>query len=440
MREALSPDRGPGKRLERAKPILAAVFARRAGWDLTPNAFSERVAARRAAELPLLDLADSNPTRCAIVAPGAALREALAALAVDAAALRYAPDPRGDPASRAAIAACHTRGAAAPSAEHVVLCAGTSEGYAHLYRLLADPGDRIHLPTPGYPLFAHLAELEGLEGAPYPLRAPTSPGAGGWRIDLDALAADLSPRSRAIVAIDPHNPTGSFVHADDRAWLAATAAERGLALISDEVFADYATARATRPDPTAAPAAAPLRFVLSGASKLLGLPQLKLAWIVVAGAPALRDEALARLEFMADAFLSVSPLVARMLPALLAARGPIQAEIRGRVAANLERLGAAASASGAFELLRPQAGWSAILRVRQAPQARPGPPDEEALAIALLDRYGVLVQPGSLFDLEPRDERRLPCAHLVVSLLPEPERLERGIDALRAVARDASPR
>ncbi len=416
------------------------MFARRAGWDLTPNAFSERVAARRAAGLPLLDLADSNPTRCALAAPGAALREALGALAVDGAALRYAPDPRGDPAARAAIAACHTRGGSAPSAEHVVLCAGTSEGYAHLYRLLADPGDRIHLPTPGYPLFTHLAALEGLEVVPYPLRAPAAPagrsGEGGWRIDLDALAADLSPRSRAILLIDPHNPTGSFVHADDRAALAATAAERGLALISDEVFADYATAQATRSDPDAAPA--PLRFALSGASKLLGLPQLKLAWIVVAGTPALRDDALARLEFMADAFLSVSPLVASVLPALLAARGPIQAEIRARVAANLAHLGAAAA--DAFELLRPQAGWSAVLRVRQGTRAGAGPPDEEALAIALLDGHGVLVQPGYLFDLEPRDERGLPCAHLVVSLLPEPERFESGIDALRALVRDPSPR
>jgi aspartate/methionine/tyrosine aminotransferase len=172
-------------------------------------------------------------------------------------------------------------------------------------------------------------------------------------------------------------------------------------------------------------------------SKLLGLPQLKLAWIVVTGAPALRDEALARLEFMADAFLSVSPLVSRALPALLAARGPIQAEIRGRVAANLERLDAAASASGAFELLRPEAGWSAILRLRDA---RTGPPEEEVLASALLDHHGVLVQPGFLFDLEPRDERGRPCAHLVVSLLPEPERFERGVDALRALGPDAPPR
>jgi alanine-synthesizing transaminase len=417
--------------------MLAAVFARRAGWDLTPNAFSACVAARRAAGLPLLDLADSNPTRCGIAAPGAALREVLAGLAGDAAALRYAPDPRGDPAARAAVAACHARGAWAPSAEHVLLTAGTSEGYAHLYRLLADPGDRVHLPTPGYPLFAQLAELEGLEVAHYPLRAPASaagaPVEGTWRIDLDALAADLSPRSRAIVVIDPHNPTGSFVHADDRAGLAALAAERHLALISDEVFADYALGQGAPPVP---PAAAPLRFTLSGASKLLGLPQLKLAWIVVAGAPALRDEALARLDFVADAFLSVSPLVARVLPALLAARGPIQAEIRARVAANLERLDAAASASGGFELLRPQAGWSAILRLREP--ARADPADEEALALALLDAHGVLVQPGYLFDLEPRDARGLPCAHLVVSLLPEPRRFERGIDALRSLGGSAS--
>lgn len=413
------------------------MIARRAAWDLTPNALAARVAERRSAGLPVIDLSDSNPTHCGIDAPAAALREALAELAGDPEALRYEPDPRGGIAARAAIADYHARGAGETTADRVVLTAGTSEGYAHLFRLLADPGDRIHLPSPGYALFAHLAELEGLEVAPYPLRPPARAGEAGWRIDLDALAADLSPCSRAIVAIDPHNPTGSFVRATDRASLASIADERGLALVVDEVFSDYASDSAARRRARVEGDAGPLRFVLSGASKVLGLPQLKLAWIVAEGPAAVRDDALARLEFVADAFLSVSPLLASLLPRLLARRESIQAEIRARVAANRARLAEALRDVGGAGLLPAEAGWSAIVRLH----GQAGPIDEEAFALALLEAHGVLVQPGFLFDLDPHDGAGRPCAHLILSLLPDPDRFGRGIEALVSLTcgRPAAP-
>ncbi len=382
------------------------MFARRAAWDLDPNELSRRVAARRAAGLPVLDLSDANPTRCGL-APGDALARALARCAADPASARYEPDPRGDRAARAAIAAYHGGGVAP---EHVVLTAGTSEGYAHCFRLLADPGDLVHVPAPGYPLFEHLAALEGVAAAPYPLVAPEPPAAR-WRIDLDALAAALSPRSRAVLAIDPHNPTGSFVDPDDWAALAAIARERGLALVADEVFADSAHAGAL-----AGAEAGPLRFVLSGASKVLALPQTKLAWIVVAGPAAARDEALARLEFLADAYLSVSPILQRALPELFAARESVRRALGERVARNRAALVAALAATRA-EALPAEAGWCAIVRA-------PGC-DETEIALALLDRDGVVVQPGALFDLEHAG-----AAHWIVSLLPEPERFDRGVAAL----------
>jgi aspartate/methionine/tyrosine aminotransferase len=388
------------------------VFARRAAWDLDPNELSRRVAARRAAGLAVLDLSDANPTRCGL-SPDDALARALARCAADPTLARYEPDPRGDRAARAAIAAYHGRGVAP---EHVVLTAGTSEGYAHCFRLLADPGDLVHVPAPGYPLFEHLAALEGVAAAPYPLVAPTPPGAR-WRIDLDALAAALSPRSRAVLAIDPHNPTGSFVDLDDWASLAAIARERGLALLSDEVFADSAYAGVARPPGALAGAdAGPLRFVLSGASKVLALPQLKLAWIVVAGPAAARDEALARLEFLADAYLSPSPILQRALPELFAARDSVRTRLRERVARNRAVLVAALAKTRA-EALPAEAGWCAIVRA-------PGR-DETEVALALLDRDGVVLQPGTLFDLEHGG-----AAHWVVSLLPEPERFDRGVAAL----------
>ena len=231
-----------------------------------------------------------------------------------------------------------------------------------------------------------------------------------------------------MLAIDPHNPTGSFLDPADLASLRAIARERGLAIVSDEVFADYAHGDAAPPGALADADAEPLHFVLSGASKVLALPQLKVAWIVVAGAAAARDEALARLEFIADAYLSVSPLVASALPPLLAGRDAIQRRIRARLAANRAQLSAGLDGSGAAPLAS-EAGWSAIVRVA-------GDRDEETLVNALLER-GVLVQPGHFFDLDPRDPRGAPCAHLVLSLLLEERDFARGVGVLGAVVADA---
>jgi hypothetical protein len=406
------------------------VFAGRASWDLTPSRLAARVADRRARGLPVLDLADANPANAGLREPAAALAEALAAAARDPASARYEPDPRGDAAARAAIAAYHTGAGAELLPEHVVLTAGTSEGYAHLFRLLADPGDVVHLPSPGYPLFEHLAALEGVAAAPYPLRE----GSAGarWRIDLDAFAASLGPRSRAVVAIHPHNPTGSFLDPEDLRALRAIARERGLAIVSDEVFADSGAVESPPPSAIAGAGEGPLHFALSGASKLLALPQLKLAWVAVAGPPAARDAALARLEFVADAYLSVSPILARHLPFLMSRRATIARELRGRVGANRARLAAALADTGEASLLGAEAGWAAIVRVRGRAAA-----DEEALVLGLLDRAGVRVQPGSLFDLEPRDPEGAPAAHLVLSLLLEPERFAAGAAALAGFLADA---
>jgi aspartate/methionine/tyrosine aminotransferase len=278
----------------------------------------------------------------------------------------------------------------------------------------------VHVPSPGYPLFEHLAALEGLEAVPYRLRPP-GPAEGGarWRVDLASLEASLSPASRALLVIHPHNPTGSFLDPRDLAELRALGRARGLALISDEVFAGTG---ASAPSLLAGAEQGPLHFVLSGASKRLALPQLKLAWIVAAGPAAARDEALARLEFVADAYLSVSPLLASALPGLLAREHELVAPLRERIAANRARL-AALGATGPVTALPAEAGWAAILRVR-------GPLDAEALALGLLERAGVLVQPGFLFDLEDEPD----TAQLVVSLLPEPERFARGLDALTGFA------
>ncbi|MFI5319351.1 MAG: pyridoxal phosphate-dependent aminotransferase, partial [Myxococcota bacterium] len=313
------------------------MFSARASWDLTPSALAQRVAAARAAKRALFDLTNANPASLAL--PGELLSEALAEAARAPETLRYEPDPRGDVRARAAIAAYHNAQGAKLEPEHIVLTAGTSEGYAQLFRVLADPGELVHLPTPGYPLFEHLAELEGLACARYRLLPPEC-GSPHWPLDLDGLASSLMPESRALIAIHPHNPTGAFVSTRDLASLRSVCRERELALLSDEVFADSAPGP-VRPSLLAGAEDGPLCCVLSGASKVLGVPQLKLAWIAVGGPPALRDEALARLEFAADAYLSVSPLAARALAALFARRAEIRAELVERVAAKRAALGAA---------------------------------------------------------------------------------------------------
>ena len=372
---------------------LARVFARRASWDVVASPLAARLEERRQRGLAVLDLTESNPTRAGLVEPGAALARALTEVAADPASLAYAPDPRGDRLAREAIAAVHAAHGAAVDPAQVVLTAGTSEGYAHLFRLLADPGDRVHVPSPGYGLFEHLAGLEGLEATPYQLRAPQRGGAR-WRVDLDGLAASLEPRSRALLAIHPHNPTGSSLDPDDLAAFRALGRERGLALLSDEVFAESGAATPRFASALRGAEGGPLHFVLSGASKLLGLPQLKVAWIVAAGPPAARDEALARLEVVADAYLSVSPLLARALARLLPQRERLTAPLRARLAENRAFLSALAPGCG-VAALPAEAGWAALLRVR-SPKL-----DDEAFALRLLEDAGVLVQPGSLFELAP---------------------------------------
>jgi len=406
---------------------LARVFARRAAWDLTRNPLSEAVEQRRARGEEVFDLTDANPTRAGLLMGGEALARALAEVARDSTLRRYEPDPRGPRAAREAIARYHARGGAPIDPDCVLLTAGTSEGYAHLFRLLADPGERVLVPHPGYPLFDLLACLEGVEPQGYPLVRR----GGAIRIDADALAREASsPRTRALLAVHPHNPTGAFVHPDDAALLGALCRERDLALVSDEVFAEsafepepeegrLASLLDSRPD-------APLHFVLSGASKLLALPQLKLSWIVVAGAQKLRDEARARLEAISDTYLSVSPVLAACLPGLLAERPTIESALRARVRANRRELAAQVAATPFAELWPAEAGFTAILELRGGDG---NAPDEEALALACVERAGVLAHPGFFFDFEG-DGR----ARLVVSLLAEPERFAAAARALLEVA------
>jgi alanine-synthesizing transaminase len=374
--------------------------------DLMPNRLAAAVAARRASGLPLLDLSASNPT-----AVGLSYPPGLLAPLGHARGLHYAPEPFGAEAARQAVAADYARRGVAVPPSHVVLTASTSEAYALLFKLLCDPGDRVLVPRPSYPLFEHLTTLESVAAVPYDLDEHA-----GWRLDVAAVAAAIDARTRAVLVVSPNNPTGSTLDAADLDALAALAAARGVALIGDEVFADYALG----PDLEASVLAQSraLAFGLGGLSKSVGLPQVKVGWIGVSGPAAAVADALSGLEIVADTFLSVSTPAQLALPELLAGGTSVREQIRGRIARNLATLRAACAGVAAVTLQAPAGGWSAVLQV-------PATESEESLVVGLVADEGVLVHPGYFFDF-PHE------AFVVVSLLPDPAAFDPGVARLLA--------
>jgi aspartate/methionine/tyrosine aminotransferase len=382
------------------------VFSARTRWDRTANRLARLIEAKRSAGAAILDLTESNPTRAGLACPDDVL-----ALLADPAGRLYEPSALGLAAARQAVAVDYARRSVPIGPERIVLTASSSEAYALLLKLLCDPGDAVLVPRPSYPLLEFLARLESVELSRYPLRYD-----GAWTIDLAALAGEVSARTRAVVVVHPNNPTGSYLKPAEAEQLLALCAERRLALIADEVFLDYALSRAARWGSFAADGPA-LAFALGGLSKSCGLPQLKLGWIAVSGPDALRSEALARLEIVADTYLSVATAVQRASAALLARLPELQAPIARRVGENLAQLRAAVAGTPA-SLLEPEGGWYAVLRV-------PRTLTEEERVLRLLTERDVLVHPGYFFDFEAE-------AFLVVSLLPAPEGFAAGCAALAA--------
>jgi len=376
------------------------MFSERSAIDLQPNAISERVAQLRLSGPPLLDLTLSNPTQAELDVP--------ALLALDRLGVeRYEPLAVGLPSARRAVSQWMAEHAVPVEDERIVLTASTSEAYAYLFKLLCDPGDEVLVPRPSYPLLAHLARFEAVTMREYGIAYD-----GHFHVDLASLRAARSERSRAVIAVHPNNPTGSYLSRDELAAMA----ELGLPLISDEVFAPYPL------DPTRDACVSALELKsglivsLHGLSKL-GLPQLKLSWMCFGGDTALVSRALSRVEMIADTFLSVATPVQLALPELLRAQDATVAAIRKRTRENLERLRDACKGS-AVSLLHAGGGWNAVVRL-------PSTESDEAWTLSLLEHERVLVQPGYFYDFEGP-----PCC--VVSLLPRPDVFEAG--ARRLVA------
>jgi aspartate/methionine/tyrosine aminotransferase len=379
------------------------MFSDRTRFDLRPNRLAARTAELRAAGAKLIDLTQSNPTRAGL--PEAA--HLLAPLAAEP-ARRYEPVPFGLPEARAAVAHDFARRGYPLESNRVLLHASTSEAYGFLFKLLCDPGDEVLVPRPGYPLFEFLAGLESVRVRSYALAYD-----GAWHLDLGGIVAGLTTRTRAIVVVSPGNPTGAYLKRDELESLESLCAERGIALLADEVFADFALREDSRRAASVARDSRALAFSLGGISKSCGLPQLKLAWTAVVGPDALRREALARLELVADTYLPVSTPVQVAAPALLARKDELQAPIRVRLAGNLDTLRNALASGSPATLLEPEGGWSAVLRV-------PATCGEEERVLRLLDERDVLVHPGYFFDFPGE-------AYLVLSLLPPPAEFAEGV-------------
>ncbi len=396
------------------------MFSSRTNWPKTPNPLAVALDERRASGLPVVDLTESNPTCTGLDYPRDAILDAMAS----AASMRYEPHPRGLLQAREAIAGYYAESGIPVDPESIVLAAGTSEAYSHAMRLLAGPGDEILCPSPSYPLFDFLADINDVQLVPYPLVYDH-----GWRIDLERLRAGLSARTRAIAVVNPNNPTGSYLSRDELAALSKLAQSHDLALIVDEVFRDYAWPR--RPagpawEPSSGPGAAAvastagtgscLTLTLNGLSKLAALPQMKLAWTVVSGPTGVAAEALWRLEVIADTFLSVGTPVQHAAGALLKLGESPRRQILERVLDNLAFVDSALRRGGAVDRLAADGGWYAVLRV---PNIR----SDEEWAVQLLQAEGVYVHPGHFFGF-PRD------GFLVVSLLTEPRRFRPGIEKI----------
>lgn len=373
------------------------MFSHRLPFHLPRNPISDAIAQRRAAGLPILDLTESNPTRAGIVYPEAQILAGFQSPQ----SLIYDPSSNGLPQAREQVGELYGVGG-----DRVVLTASSSEAYSWLFKLLCDPDDEILTPRPSYPLFEYLAALESVRIRQYPLRYE-----GGWFIDFEPLTASINERTRAIVVVNPNNPTGSYIKPWELDRLRQICGTYNLVLISDEVFFDYTIARATLHSLTCVEDV--LTFCLGGLSKMVGMPQMKLGWMIAGGPDKLREEALSRVDLIADNFLSAGTPVQYALPNLLAARTSVQQQIVGRLRGNLEFLREAVRVHDSFRLLEVEGGWYAILRV---PRIR----TEEEWILKLLER-GVMVQPGYFYDFESE-------AYVVVSLLTPEETFREGIE------------
>jgi alanine-synthesizing transaminase len=383
------------------------MFSNRTNWKLERNRLTVAMEEAAARGAHILDLTLSNPTRAGFRYDEPAILQSLASPR----ALDYDPQPKGLPSARIAVADYYKNQhrVIAFDPQHLILTTSTSEGYSFVMRLLCNPGDEVLVPKPSYPLFEFLADLQDVKLVPYPLIYDH-----GWQMDFPSLEKVVTNRTRAVVVVHPNNPTGSFVHPHESELLNCFCRDRGLAIIADEVFLDYAHDRA--PQQSFAANNDVLTFALSGVSKISALPQMKVAWIATSGPGSEVEAAEARLEVIADTYLSMNAPIQWAVPVLLEQRKHIQQQLLDRVLTNLAELDGQLAAQETCQRLIVEGGWYAVLRV-------PITQTDEELAVDLFRRKSVLIHPGHFYDF-PSD------GYLVLSLITETAEFAEGIERL----------
>ncbi len=380
------------------------MFSSRTDWDLQPSALFSLLQQKRKIGEDVVDLTESNPTHCGFtflsdlsLEPNIFRRSA-----------KYEPNPKGLLAARQTIAGWYAAQGTTVDPERIVLTASTSEAYSFLLRLLCNPAESVAIPKPGYPLFEYLCQINDVDCGRYRLLYD-----GEWHLDVQALFESLTPNSSALILVHPNNPTGSFLKVDELKHVLEKVKERGIPLIVDEVFHSYGFTDDDRRAGTFAGTESMLTFTVDGLSKLAGLPQMKLAWIVVSGPREVVEKALARLEVISDTYLSVSTPVQEALDALMRHQAATQKQILSRVVTNYATLRGAFGQKSPVSVCHCEGGWYAILRL-------PATRSDEMWAVDLLQEANVLVHPGRLFQFDQG-------AYLVVSLLPRLEVFSEGV-------------
>ena len=384
------------------------MFSNRTAWNLEPNLLSEALGNRLSSGKAVIDLTESNPTKCGFYFETEQILGALS----DPASLHYEPVPQGLLPARNAVADFYRARGRAINVNDIFLTTSTSEAYSFLFRTLCNLGDELLIPQPGYPLFNFLADIQDVTTVRYPLIYDY-----GWQIDFHALQRAITPRTRGIIVVNPNNPTGHFCKAEDMNRLNQLCLERELALIADEVFLDFYFGKGILPSFASNNQA--LTFTMSGLSKISGLPQMKVAWLIATGPQALKQQAVARLEMIADTYLSMNTPMQLALPVLLELRHNFQQQCAERTRNNLAQLDKLLSTQQLCTRLNLEGGWYAILRV-------PVTGSDEELALELLNTRGVYVHPGHFYDF-PAD------GYLVVSLITPELPFAAGMEALVAL-------
>jgi aspartate/methionine/tyrosine aminotransferase len=368
------------------------MFSDRSNWKLDVNRLSRALAEHRGSGKAFIDLTVSNPTACGFDYDGEAIWKALS----NPAALTYEPDPRGLGPARKAVAEYYLRHGAHVRFEDIILTTSTSESYSFVFRVLCDPGDELLIPSPSYPLFEFLAGIQDVKLVRYPLVYDY-----GWQIDFHALEQAITRRARGVIVVHPNNPTGHFTRPPEATRLNEICSARQMAVIADEVFLDFVLGK-NRPATFAANSQA-LTFTMSGLSKISGLPQMKSAWLCGSGPGELKAQALARLELIADTYLSMNAPVQLAIPVFMEQRHEFQRQSIERIRKNLRELDRQLAAQKTCGRLEVEGGWYVVLRV-------PAVRSDEDVAIKLLTEKSVYVHPGHFYDF-PSD------GYLVLSLI-----------------------